>query len=153
MVRKKLIYHRYLPPEHGKGFLKSSWSLFQLQISLKSSNPRNTCLWEDVSVTRIGLAAEVSDQNLDARICQWPEFGCKEMSVTRIWLWVDVSMTKTDVCSQPNSGHWRLLTTQFWSHWRLLIDTYYEDFSFKSWFEAEKGFSFNFFIIFHVQGA
>ena len=64
MVRKKLIYHRFRPPEHGKGWKNWSWSLFQLQISFWSWNPRNMCLWEDVSVTRIGLAADVSDQNL-----------------------------------------------------------------------------------------
>ena len=35
------------------------------------------------------------------------------MSVTRIWLRVDVSFGHTDVNFQPNFGHWRLLTAKF----------------------------------------
>ena len=44
----------------------------------------------------------------------WPEFYCEKTSVTEIGLIIDVSMTQTDVYSQSDSGHWRLLTAKFW---------------------------------------
>ena len=63
MVGKKLIYQRYGPPEQGKRCKKSSWRLFQLQISFRSWNPCNIWLSGDVNMTRIWLAEDVNDQN------------------------------------------------------------------------------------------
>ena len=54
--------------------------------------------------------------------------------MTRIWLRVDVSFGHTDVNSQPNSGHWRLLTAKFWPltlETRQLLPPFHEDLSFR----------------------
>ena len=113
------------------------------------------------------------DHNLAGSIRQWPKFGWEKTSVTRIWLWIDVSFGHTDVYSQPNSGHWHFLAAKFWSLTYPCIQILVTDFccqpnsghtdvfsetcitrifSFLSWFEAEKGFSCFLKTLFHVQG-
>ena len=102
------------------------------------------------------------DHNLAGSKRQWRKFGWEKTSVTRIWLWIDVSFGHTDVYSQPNCGHWHFLAAKFWSLTYPCIQILVTDFccqpnsghtdvfsetcitrifSFLSWFEAEKGFS------------
>ena len=100
------------------------------------------------------------------------------MSVTKIWLWIDVSFGHTNVYS--NSGHWHFLAAKFWlltypcisilvtdislhlnsghwlptQFWSHCTNVFSEAciariFCFLSWFEAEKGFLKT---LFHVQG-
>ena len=77
------------------------------------------------------LIIHVGDQNWDwvGSRSQWPKFGWENMSVTRIWLWVDFSVTKSEVYSLQNSGHWLLLPAKFWSlmfpHSRILVTDFY----------------------------
>ena len=94
MVRKKIIYHRYRTPEHGKWCEKWSWGLFQLQISFKSWNSRNKCLWVDVSMIKTDDYSQLNSGH-------WHLLTAKFRSLKS----PPSQILVTDVYSQPNSSH------------------------------------------------
>ena len=69
------------------------------------------------------------DQNWVGSRSQWPEFGCKDMSVTRIWLQGNVSDQNLAVSRRQYDQNWRLFTAKFWSltfsHSQILVTDVY----------------------------
>ena len=45
----------------------------------------------------------------------WPEFGCEQTSVLVILTSTHSQILVTDISLQPNSGHWHILASKFWS--------------------------------------
>ena len=130
------------PLNIGKGVRNAAEALFSFKLALKAKIlvihvAEKTSVWPELgwqqeSVTRIWPREYVSDQNLALSRRQydqnWRLFTAKFWSLTSTPIQIPV----TDVSSQPNFGHWRLLLSKLWSHWHLLGDMYYKNLSFKS---------------------
>ena len=94
MVRKNLIYQRFNPPEHGKWRKKCSRCFSSFKLAFKAK------------ILVIHVAQETS---------VWPQFGWEYKSVTKIWLWENVSDQNLAVNRRQFWSYWRLLTAKFWS--------------------------------------
>ena len=77
----------------------------------------------------MSLRRRQCDQNWVGSRSQWPEFGCKDMSVTRIWLQGNVSDQNLAVSRRQYDQNWRLFTAKFWSltfsHSQILVTDVY----------------------------
>ena len=77
----------------------------------------------------MSLRRRQCDQNWVGSRSQWPEFGCKDMSVTRIWMQGNVSDQNLAVSRRQYDQNWRLFTAKFWSltfsHSQILVTDVY----------------------------
>ena len=105
--QKRIYKSQIYAPWTWERLLKCRWCNFLLQIIFKSWHPHNTCRSKDVSVTVIGMALEVIDQNLGDRICQWQEYDCEMKSEWPKLTSFLKQIVVTDFYFQLNSGHWR----------------------------------------------